>query len=120
MKKFKKFIKNLNRIYLYNSILIFSLVFAIMLNLAVQFKVENLQDHIENMQGEISSYRDQISLLEVEWAYLTRPARIRDLSQKYLNDNGYTLASQIKGNDELERFYTANYEVQASQVAANF
>ena len=120
IKKFKKFIKNSDAIQLINFSLIFSLIFVIMLNFAVQFKVESMQDDIENMRVEISSYKDQIGLLDVQWAYLTRPARIRELSQKYLNNNGYSLASQIKTSDDMEKFYIANYEAEAVQMVASF
>ena len=120
IKKFKKFIKNSDAVQLINFSLISSLIFVIMLNFVVQFKVESMQDDIENMRVEISSYKDQMALLDVQWAYLTRPARIRELSQKYLNNNGYSLASQIKTSDDLERYYVANYEAEAVQMVASF
>ncbi len=120
IKKFKKFIKNSDAVQLINFSLISSLIFVIMLNFVVQFKVESMQDDIENMRVEISSYKDQMALLDVQWAYLTRPARIRELSQKYLNNNGYSLASQIKTSDDLEKYYVANYEAEAVQMVASF
>lgn len=120
MKNFKVFFKGLNKVYVCNFALIATTIFVIMLNFAVQFSVENLQSHIEEMQDEIYSYKSQIGLLEVEWAYLTRPARIRSLSEKYLGENGYTLASQIKADDQMEQFYAANYVAEVEQVAVNF
>lgn len=121
MKEIKIFWKSLNKIYFCNFILVASLVLVIILNFAVQFKVESLQNYIENIQTEISSYKGQIGLLEVEWAYLTRPARLRNLSEKYLQDNGYTLASQIKASGEMEKFYQASFsqEISDEQVASN-
>lgn len=121
MKEFKTFFQGLNKVYVCNFALIASTIFVIMLNFAVQFSVENLQNHIEDMQKEISSYKGQIGMLEVEWAYLTRPARIRSLSEKYLDDNGYTLASQIKADSEMDKFYAANYVVaEDAQMMASF
>ena len=76
----------------------------------VQFRVEALQDEMLKAEGEISAYEDNIQLLEVEWVYLTRPERLRVLSANYLKDNGYALASQIKNEDKMEKYYLANYQ----------
>ncbi len=121
MKEIKNFWKSLNKIYFCNLALVASLMLVILVNFAVQFKVESLQDRIENMQSEISAYKSEISLLEVEWAYLTRPSRLRSLSEKYLQNNGYTLASQIKGSAEMEKFYQASYsqEISGEQLASS-
>ncbi len=121
MKEIKNFWKSLNKIYFCNFALVASLMLVILVNFAVQFKVESLQDRIENMQSEISAYKSEISLLEVEWAYLTRPSRLRSLSEKYLQNNGYTLASQIKGSAEMEKFYQASYsqEISGEQLASS-
>jgi hypothetical protein len=90
----------------------------------VQYKVESLQDDIFKTKNEISSLEDEIRLLEVEWVYLTRPERLRILVAKYLKNNGYALASQIKTVEQLEKLYPANYQqeeimhrdLQASEI----
>ena len=85
----------------------------------VQFKVEYLQDNITKAESDIDGYKDRIKLLEVEWAYLTRPERLRELANTYLTDNGYTLASQIKDPDQLEKYYLAVYQKSEAEVALN-
>lgn len=71
-------------------------------------------------ESEIVAYEDEIQLLEVEWVYLTRPERLRTLASRYLQDNGYALASQIKDVDKLEQYYLVNYQkVESSGMAAS-
>lgn len=121
MKEITKIWNSMNKFYFCNFALVATFILVVIMNFMVQFKVENLQDKIEKNQLEVSSYRDQISMLGVEWAYLTRPARLRELSSRYLTSNSYSLASQIKSIDEMESFYQANYEVEANQeLAVNF
>lgn len=84
-------------------------IFSIIIMFVVQAKVETLQDEILKTESEIALYQDQIQLLEVEWVYLTRPERLRILATNYLQNNGYALASQIKGIDKLEKYYLANH-----------
>ncbi len=110
MQKLTIFWNSLNKFYFCNLALFFTFIFVIFLNFVVQFKVENLQDKIEENRFEMSSYKEQINLLEVQWAYLTRPSRIRELSAKYLKDTTYSLASQIKSESQVENFYIANFE----------
>lgn len=90
--------------------LITMLILSILLMFTVQFKVEALQEEVAKAEAEIFAYEDEIRLLEVEWVYLTRPERVRILASRYLKDNGYALASQIKGAEKLEQYYLANYQ----------
>ncbi len=76
----------------------------------VQFQVESLQDEISKAESEISTHQDQIQLLEVEWVYLTRPERLRSLAARYLKDNGYALASQIKDSSRFEQYHLVKYK----------
>ena len=92
----KDFWQNLNKVYFLNSLVIGLLLISIFTLYFVQYQVENLQDDIAKTKNEISSLEDEIRLLEVEWVYLTRPERLRTLVAKYLKNNGYALASQIK------------------------
>ena len=118
MNEIKEFWQSLNKFYFCNAMLVVSALASIILAFTVQFKVENLQDKMVETQAQISFYKDQISLLEVEWTYQTRPERLRDLSSRYLKDNGYTLASQIKNNDTMEKYYLASFQ-KGVDVASN-
>ena len=110
----KDFWQNLNKVYFLNSLVIGFLLISIFALYFVQYQVENLQDDIAKTKNEISSLEDEIRLLEVEWVYLTRPERLRTLVAKYLKNNGYALASQIKSVEELEKFLPASYQQEAS------
>ena len=118
MNEIKEFWQSLNKFYFCNAMLVVSALASIILAFTIQFKVENLQDKMVETQAQISFYKDQISLLEVEWTYQTRPERLRDLSSRYLKDNGYTLASQIKNNDTMEKYYLASFQ-KGVDVASN-
>ena len=111
----KDFWQNLNKVYFLNSLVIGLLLISIFTLYFVQYQVENLQDDIAKTKNEISSLEDEIRLLEVEWVYLTRPERLRTLVAKYLKNNGYALASQIKSVEELEKFLPASYQQEANQ-----
>lgn len=108
----------INNFYLANTVLISAIFFSIVLMFVVQFKVEMMQDEIAKTETDIVAYRDKIQLLEVEWVYLTRPERLRQLASHYLQNNGYALASQIKDADKLEHYYLVNYQKVESQDVA--
>jgi hypothetical protein len=106
---------SINKLYLTNSIIIIGILASIIFMFNVQFKVEDLQEEMMSMESQISAYEDEIKLLEVEWVYLTRPERLRILASKYLKDNNYTLASQIKDVNRLEKYYLVNYQKQEEE-----
>jgi hypothetical protein len=81
----------------------------------IQFKVEKLQESIAKSRSQITTYEDQIRLYEVEWVYLTRPERLRQISAKYLQNNGYALASQIKGEKDINEAYNADYRLDEEE-----
>ncbi len=111
----KEIWSSLNKFYFANFLVVFAIIISIIFMFFVQFKVEKLQDEIAQNRINISDYEDQIRLLEVEWVYLTRPERLRQISTKFLKNNGYALASQIKNEEEIERFYNANYNIENSE-----
>ncbi len=115
----KQFWQSLNKFYLANFSLAAMLMLSIVVMFVVQFKVEALQDEMMRTKMEISAYEDELQLLEVEWVYLTRPERLRNLASRYLKDNSYILASQIKDRKKLEEFYFVNYKRFESEVASN-
>jgi len=106
----KELWQSLNKFYFANLLLAVSVIFSIIFTFLVQFRVEGLQDEMVKTENEIIAYEDEIQLLEVEWVYLTRPERLRVLASRYLQDNGYALASQIKDVDKLEQYYLVNYQ----------
>lgn len=106
----------INKIYLATSLMIAAVIFSVVLLFTVQFKVESLQGEVAKTEKEIAVYKDKIQLLEVEWVYLTRPERLRDLSSKYLKNNGYALASQIKDVSKLKKYYLTSYEKSESKL----
>lgn len=111
----KEFWQKLNKVFFLNFLVLGLLLVSIFTLYFVQYQVENLQDDISKTKNEISSLEDEIRLLEVEWVYLTRPERLRTLVAKYLKNNGYALASQIKSVEELEKFIPASYQQETSQ-----
>ena len=111
---------SINKFYFSNIMLVATIFCSIVIMFTVQFKVEALQDEMSKAESDIVEYEDKIKLLEVEWVYLTRPERLRTLANIYLKDNGYTLASQIKETEKLEKYYLAVYQnSEAEEVAAN-
>ncbi|MBP7710482.1 MAG: hypothetical protein KA100_05375 [Rickettsiales bacterium] len=109
--------EQINKFYLANCAVVAAVVLSIVLMFAVQFKVESLQDEVLKTEGEIVAFEDEIQLLEVEWVYLTRPERLRNLASRFLKDNSYALASQIKDSSQLEQYYLVNYKKAEEQVA---
>lgn len=75
--------------------LLISTLLSVLMMFYIQFSVENLQDQIIATKNQIFDHEDQLRLLEVEWVYLTRPERLRQLSSNYLKNNGYVLVSQV-------------------------
>lgn len=93
-----------NKSHLIGLALFSSTLFSILLMFCVQFSVENLQEQISSTKSQISDYEDRLRLLEVEWVYLTRPERLRQLASSYLKNNGYVLVNQIidKEQNDIE------------------
>jgi hypothetical protein len=106
----KELWQHLDKFYLANISVVVAVVMTVILMFAVQFKVESLQDEVVKAESEIAAFEDEIQLLEVEWVYLTRPERLRNLASRFLQDNSYMLASQIKDESRLEQYYLVNYK----------
>ncbi|MES2677245.1 MAG: hypothetical protein V4612_02885 [Pseudomonadota bacterium] len=107
-----------SKLYLINSSLAFIVLFSIMAMFLIQFKVDNLQDKVGEVDAKISALDDEIRVLEVEWVYLTRPERLRSLSERYLQNNGYIASNQVKDSQSLQKYYTANLRRQEN-IAMN-
>jgi len=104
--------------YLMNSVLAFAVLCSIMLMFFIQFKVDSLQVRVGDIDSKISALDDEIRVLEVEWVYLTRPERLRALSEKYLQNNGYIASNQVKDTTHLQVYYTAALRKQEN-IAMN-
>jgi len=94
--------------YLINSCLVLLVLFSIVLMFFIQFQVDNLQDKVGEIDAKISVLDDEIRVLEVEWVYLTRPERLRSLSEIYLKNNGYIASNQVIDNAGLQKYHTAS------------
>lgn len=111
----KEFWDQINKFYLANGAVFAAVVLSVVLMFVVQFKVESLQERVLKTEGEIVAFEDEIQLLEVEWVYLTRPERLRNLASRFLQNNSYALASQIKDSSQLENYYLVNYKKAEAQ-----
>jgi len=101
--------------YSFNSLMIISLLAMIYLHFFMQFRYENLQDSITSGKNQIAEYEDQLRLLEVEWVYLTRPERLRQLTEKFLKNNQYMLASQVQEDFEDPAIVNASLVQEQNQ-----
>ncbi|MFT6106730.1 MAG: hypothetical protein ACJA0S_000914 [Rickettsiales bacterium] len=98
--------------YLLNGSLALGVLLSIILMFFIGFKVENLQDQAKRIDTQIFAFEDEIRVLEVEWVYLTRPQRLRELSKRYLKNNTYISANQIKDPEILEKYSIAALKKQ--------
>jgi len=97
--------------YVSNITMALLVIMTICLMFYIQFKVDNIQDIVNEVDTKIVAYEDEIGVLEVEWVYLTRPERLRILSQKYLgNNNDYIASNQVKDVAKLEKYSLSKLE----------
>lgn len=50
----------------------------------VKYKVQAMDEQIASMRVQIAEEKTSIHVLTAEWAYLTRPERLRELVEKHL------------------------------------
>jgi hypothetical protein len=104
----KNKVSNLRIFYLSNLLLSLFVIFSICSMFYVQFKVDSLRSGLAIAQSHVDDHNSELRLLSIEWAYLTRPDRLRSLSRIYLSNDGIVAFNQVKSYDELQKFYTAN------------
>ncbi len=114
----KNYFAKMNRFYLFNFAIISLFALVVVSNFLVQFKVESLQENVRGFELQISDHKKQLNSLEIEWTYLTRPSRLRALADEYLQDTGYSVASQIKSGEEMKQFFANNHDKSLTQHLA--
>ncbi len=50
----------------------------------VKYEVRDLKQQVSALDAELLKEQEALHVLEAEWAYLSRPDRLQELSQKYL------------------------------------
>lgn len=58
---------------------------AALLLYSVKYRVQAMDEEIAVLQARIAEERAAIHVLHAEWAYLTRPERVRKLAQAHLD-----------------------------------
>ncbi|MBQ4875147.1 MAG: hypothetical protein HRK26_03420 [Rickettsiaceae bacterium H1] len=69
----------------------------------IKYNVANLQKQLSNIENEIDEIQNTIKIIEAEWSYLTQPARLEKLAEKYLKLEPI-LYSQV--HSDLDTKYT--------------
>ena len=101
------FCSGIGKYYATNFCLFFLVIASIIFMFCIQFKIDDLQTSIVALDKEISAYKSEINILEVEWVYLTRPERLRILSNKYLENSKHINPTQVKDVATLQKYYFA-------------
>ncbi len=50
----------------------------------VKYQVQSVRDDVTRLERELAAEREAVALLEAEWAYLNRPARLERLAGQHL------------------------------------
>lgn len=104
-------LSKINKIRKYIDIsLLFILFCAIFALFYIKFQFENHQQKLTLINEEIYKYQNKSNLLDAELVYLSRPARLIKISQKYLKDIHHIDIAQIKDYEVLKKYYLVNLE----------
>lgn len=68
---------------------------------AIAFEVERMEAELAALERDIRRERESIHTMEAEWAYLARPDRIAELSDRYLPGMRRVSADRITRVDDL-------------------
>jgi len=60
-----------------------------------------METELASLELDIRKERESIHTLDAEWAYLARPDRVADLSERYLPDMRHLTAARIARLDDL-------------------
>ncbi len=85
------------------SILVWSLVFLLtVLGLyQVKYRVRDVKSDVAALEAELAKEKESLHVLKAEWAYLNRPERLQQLSDRHLGLAPLS-ASQIANGDTLD------------------
>ncbi|MDX1483568.1 MAG: hypothetical protein R3229_03705 [Alphaproteobacteria bacterium] len=50
----------------------------------VKYRVQTLEDDLRRLNAAITEEQEQLHVLRAEWAYLNRPDRLQELSERHL------------------------------------
>ena len=83
--------------YVFSFLLLLGLLYILS---KVSYKSNELKSEISILKKKIEKNKDDIHILQAEWAYLIQPSRIKKLSEQHLNS---TLQSQdqFKKNEDV-------------------
>ena len=83
--------------YAFSFLLLLTLLYVLS---KVSYKSNEIKSEITVLKKKIEKNKDDIHVLQAEWAYLIHPNRIKKLSEQYLNS---TLQSQdqFKRNEDV-------------------
>ena len=68
-----------------NVIAVAALVGSAVYAYSISYQTLLFAAQIEKTKDKIQSKRDEIQMLRADWAHLTRPERLQDLAEKYLD-----------------------------------
>jgi len=72
-------------IRLFNVIAFISVALSVIFAYSVKYETQKQHEEMRNLQVEISREREEIGILQAEWALLNRPERLQKLSEKHLS-----------------------------------
>ena len=67
----------------------------------IKYRIHSLKQDLTDIRDSVRMEQEAIHVLEAEWAYLNRPQRLAQLTNKYLSFLSPVLPSQIVSLDAL-------------------
>lgn len=99
-----------------------AVVCAASLLYSVKYRVQSMDEEIASIRAQIAHEKQAIHVLNAEWAFLTRPERIRVLAEKHLDMQSMDgrqmleLADVPYHPDAQDGVHLANGEAPARQL----
>lgn len=82
----------------------------------ITHEVEGLKKDLVVLNREIASDREMVHVLKAEWAYLSKPSRIKDLADRYLDLKIIDVAN-LRSEDNFYDMYIAQNRAPANKVS---
>ncbi len=70
----------------------------------VKHKVQNLRKDLSEINRQLLETKEEVNVLNAEWAYLNQPERIKRLADAYLGMH-YATVAQVKNMDDMKSQY---------------